>query len=153
MIAALGLGSNLDCPEQNVETAISHLTKLGNLIARSHLYKSKPWGMLEQPDFCNAAILLELSLSPQQLLVEVKRIEQVMGRTATFTWGPRLIDIDILTMGDLRINDPNLVIPHPHMLERAFVLVPLAEIDSSYKEKADALPLGDLKQVSLIENK
>lgn len=152
MITALGLGSNLGCPEQNIETAINLLLQLGDLVARSHLYKSKPWGVQDQPDFCNAVILLELTLSPRQLLSEVKRIEQFMGRTPTITWGPRLIDIDILTMGDLQMEDADLVIPHPRMSERAFVLVPLAEIDPSYKDKAQVLVESDPAQIWRIDN-
>jgi len=147
MIVAFGLGSNLECPEENIEKAIAHLSELGKLLARSQIYKSKPWGVLEQPDFCNAAILLECNLAPRQLLNAVKEIESKMGRQPTYTWGPRLIDIDILTMESLEINEPDLTIPHPQMLKRAFVLVPLAEIDHSYQRFAAELPEDDLRQV------
>jgi 2-amino-4-hydroxy-6-hydroxymethyldihydropteridine diphosphokinase len=147
MIVAFGLGSNLAYPEKNIETAITYLSELGQLVARSKIYKSKPWGVLEQPDFCNAAILLQCDLAPRPLLNAVKEIESKMGRQPTYTWGPRLIDIDILTMDNLEINEPDLTIPHPQMLKRAFVLVPLTEIDTSYQRHLDALPEEDLSQV------
>lgn len=147
MIAALGLGSNLGNPQENIETAISHLSKLGKIVARSHIYGSKPWGVTDQPDFCNAAILLELDLTPRQLLEEIKQIEQLMGRQKTLKWGPRLIDIDILSMGNLVINDPDLIIPHPHMHERVFVLVPLAEIDQNYGNQVESLSESELSQI------
>jgi len=139
VIAGIGIGSNLGNPAANVREAFSRLSSAGEVVARSSLYKTQPWGVTEQPVFLNAAALVETDLSPHILLTAIKRIEAEMGRTETFRWGPRLIDLDILTYGALRIKEPGLEIPHPHMLERTFVLVPLAEIDKSYEAALKAL--------------
>ncbi len=105
----------------------------------SSLYRSKPWGMRDQPDFINAAALLLTDLDARALLGELKRLEGELGRTPGRRWGPRAIDLDILAYDDLRIDDPDLVIPHPHLHDRAFALVPLAEIDASYERALEAL--------------
>jgi 2-amino-4-hydroxy-6-hydroxymethyldihydropteridine diphosphokinase len=136
----IGLGSNIGDPTKNISTAIDEVAKLGSITARSALYLTKPWGITDQPDFCNAAIELETDRKPQELLVALKAIEQLMGRVKTITWGPRLIDLDILTYDDLELTEPGLTVPHPHMNERAFVLVPLAEIDCRYEAARDSLP-------------
>jgi 2-amino-4-hydroxy-6-hydroxymethyldihydropteridine diphosphokinase len=150
MRAYIALGSNIGDPRKNVEQAIAHLSNLGVLTARSSLYATKPWGVTEQPDFCNAVVQLETTQSPFELLRSMQAIENQMGRTQTYKWGPRLIDLDLLTYGELTIGDPLLTVPHPHMNERAFVLVPLAEIDKHYVAARDQLPPADLAGISVI---
>jgi 2-amino-4-hydroxy-6-hydroxymethyldihydropteridine diphosphokinase len=94
----------------------------------SSIYRTAPWGYLEQDSFANACALARTRLSPSALLAEVKAIEAEMGREKTIRWGPRLIDIDILFYGDLPLAEPDLILPHKELFNRAFVLVPLAEV-------------------------
>jgi len=146
-LAYIGIGSNQGNPPANVETAIVRLDALGSIVKRSLLYRTKPWGETEQADFINAVAALETVLDPRALLRGLKEIERELGRTTTYRWGPRTIDLDILTYGDERINEPDLVVPHPHLAERAFVLVPLAEIDPAYAPLRDALAADELRSV------
>ena len=150
--ANIALGSNIGDPATNVRQAIEHIARLGILSARSSLYATKPWGVTDQPDFCNAVVQISLdpAVTAQLLLAQLQDIEQLMGRTATYRWGPRLIDLDLLTYGDQVINEPNLKVPHPMINERAFVLVPLAEIDSRFKAARDRLSASALGEVRLI---
>ena len=113
------------------------------LLARSSDYRTPPWGVTDQPPFVNAAALLDTALSPPDLLDALKRFEHEAGRVATYRWGPRVLDLDILTYGDERIDEPGLTIPHARLAERAFVLVPLAAIDPRYVPLRDALPPGE----------
>jgi len=126
----LGLGSNIGDKVANIEAAIAMLRARGKVeITRvSSIYKTAPWGYLEQESFANACALARTSLKPEELLVEVKAVEAEMGREKTVRWGPRLIDVDILFYGDLPLNVPDLILPHKELFNRAFVLVPLAEI-------------------------
>src|ERR1700677_4829276 len=94
----------------------------------SSIYRTPPWGKLDQPSFLNMAALVETNLSARALLTLCLEIEQKMGRRRLERWGPRTLDIDILTYGDSRIDEPDLTTPHPRTTERAFVLAPLAEI-------------------------
>jgi 2-amino-4-hydroxy-6-hydroxymethyldihydropteridine diphosphokinase len=100
------------------------------LDARSSDYRTPPWGVTDQPAFINAAIVVTTSLDPHALLMRVQSIERALGRDRINErrWGPRPIDIDILAFDDVVLNDPDLTLPHPHLFERAFVLLPLAEI-------------------------
>lgn len=98
--------------------------------------------MRDQPDFVNAAALLETALSPRELLAALKRLELELGRNETYHWGPRVIDLDILAYDDLTLREPGLTIPHPHLHERAFALVPLAEIDPTFATAAEQLELA-----------
>ncbi|MFX5854690.1 2-amino-4-hydroxy-6-hydroxymethyldihydropteridine diphosphokinase, partial [Acinetobacter baumannii] len=91
------------------------IEKLGRVLAKSSLYVTKPWGVVDQPDFCNAAMQIDTEFSAHELLAKLQGIEQSMGRTATYKWGPRLIDLDLLTYGDAIIDDAQLTVPHPHM--------------------------------------
>ena len=133
-VAAIALGSNVGDPRANVERAIALLSRLGTVTKRSTLHETKPWGVEEQPDFTNAAVLLETHLDPHGLLAALQGIEREMGRTPTYKWGPRVIDLDILYYDDLVVDEPDLKIPHPHFRERDFVLGPLAEIDERYRD-------------------
>jgi len=100
------------------------------LTARSSDYRTPPWGVTDQPPFVNAAIAVTTSLPPHDLLARAKECERALGRDRTRErrWGPRSIDIDLLAYDDLVLDDPDLILPHPRLFERAFVLVPLAEI-------------------------
>ena len=141
--AAIGIGSNAGDPVANVRGAIARLAELCTVVARSALYRTAPWGVHGQEPFVNAAASLETTLDPHPLLAALKRIEGEAGRVTTFRWGPRVLDLDILTYDDLRLDDPELVIPHARLRERAFALVPLAEIDPRFAALRDALPPGE----------
>jgi 2-amino-4-hydroxy-6-hydroxymethyldihydropteridine diphosphokinase len=139
MRAAIGIGSNVGDARANVERAIAALAAAGTVAARSGLYRTKAWGETAQPDFINAAVLLETELQPFALLHELKAIEARLGRVPTYRWGPRIIDLDILTYGDERIETEELTIPHARLAERAFALVPLAQIDPAWRPALEAL--------------
>lgn len=141
--AAVGVGSNLGDAQANVLRAIDALSGIGDLVARSRLYRTKAWGLMEQPDFCNAVVLVETELDPRGLLSALKRLEQDLGRVPGERWGPRAIDLDILYYGGWTVDTPDLQIPHPRLLERAFALVPLAELDARYRGAANALPASE----------
>jgi len=127
----VGLGSNLADPRAQVERASRALAALPQtrLVQRSRLYRSAPWGRADQPEFVNAVVALQTELTPRELLEALLKIERAAGRARDATrWGPRVLDLDILLFGDRLIDEPGLHVPHPHLHERAFVLLPLAEI-------------------------
>ena len=129
--AYVGVGSNLDDPLHHVRDAISGLDRLPatRLVSRSSLYRTKAVGPVEQPDFINAVVCLETLLAPRALLAELQAVEAAHGRRRDgIRWGPRPLDLDILLYGSLRLDDGGLIIPHPRITERAFVLTPLLEI-------------------------
>ena len=146
-LARIGLGSNLGDPAGNVERAIAALETLGSVTARSSFYRSAPWGVTDQPEFVNAAVLLETELSPRELLAGLKRLETDLGRTESYRWGPRVVDLDILASDALTVDEPDLIVPHPRLLERAFALAPLAEIDPAYANALERLPAAARAQV------
>ena len=124
----IGLGSNLGDRQDNLYKAVEALPPRVSLVAASPVYETDPWGFLEQPSFLNQVLEVETSLKPLNLLVYLKQIERKMGRGVGFRNGPRLIDMDILLYGDMTLDQEGLVIPHPRMHERAFVLKPLADL-------------------------
>jgi 2-amino-4-hydroxy-6-hydroxymethyldihydropteridine diphosphokinase len=124
----LGLGSNLGDRAGNLRAAVTGLGPEVTVLELSVVYETPPWGVEDQPGFLNMALKGETALTPDALRDHVKRVEAEVGRTPTYHWGPRLIDIDILLFGDSIVDTPNLVIPHPQMHKRPFVLVPLASI-------------------------
>jgi 2-amino-4-hydroxy-6-hydroxymethyldihydropteridine diphosphokinase len=130
--ALLALGGNLGDVRATFDRAIAVLCEDGRarLVARSSDYATPPWGVTAQPPFVNLCIAVETELEPAALLARAQAIEQALGRrrTAELRWGPRPIDIDILAYDDLTLDAPGLTLPHPRLFERAFVLVPLAEI-------------------------
>jgi 2-amino-4-hydroxy-6-hydroxymethyldihydropteridine diphosphokinase len=126
--AYLGLGSNLGDREDNLRRALSLLCQGESLTALSSVYETEPWGYATQPPFLNLVCALETRLSPQELLELAQGVERELGRVPTFRYGPRTMDVDILMYGDEVIQTPDLQIPHPGIWQRAFVLVPLAEI-------------------------
>ena len=129
----IGLGGNLGDVAAAIEAAFAAFDGLSGtrLLRRSRLYRTPAWGIIAQPDFINAAAVLATTLPADVLLVELLRIERAAGRdrdTPSERWGPRTLDLDLLLYGDAVIAHPGLCIPHPHLHQRAFVLVPLAEI-------------------------
>jgi len=127
----IGLGSNLANPVQQLLQALQSLKKLdsSNYLRASSFYKSKPWGPYQnQPDFVNTVVQLETSLSPLELLKELKAIENQQGRMITERWGPRCIDLDILLYGSDEFALNEVIIPHPRLGERDFVIYPLLEL-------------------------
>ena len=128
--AVLGLGANLGERTARMRDALSALAvhPAVRLRAVSPLYETAPWGMTDQPAFLNAAALVETNLPPRALLDAILSVEAALGRDRREKWGPRTIDIDILTYGDGTVAEPDLVIPHPHLHERAFALAPLLDV-------------------------
>jgi 2-amino-4-hydroxy-6-hydroxymethyldihydropteridine diphosphokinase len=126
--AYIGLGANLGDREQTLGEALRRLRALGNVIAVSALYETAPVGYEAQPPFLNAAAAVETSLTPIDLMTGLLAIERELGRTRTFRNAPRTLDLDLLLYDDLVLDTPGLTLPHPRFHERAFVLVPLAEI-------------------------
>jgi len=124
----LGLGSNLGDRQANLERAVELLGERLRMVKMSSVYETEPVGYKDQPLFLNAVCRVQTDIGPLQLLSLVKGIEASMGRVPNFSDGPRLIDIDIILYGDMVMMDPELSIPHPRMAQRAFVLIPLAEI-------------------------
>ena len=126
--AAIGLGSNLGDKAGNIERAIGRMDRLGDVTSVSTIYRTAPIGGPDQPLYYNAVALLETDLEPRVLLDGLRDIEQMQGRQRRERWGPRIIDLDVLLYGDEVIDEPGLVVPHPRMTERRFVLDPLLEV-------------------------
>jgi 2-amino-4-hydroxy-6-hydroxymethyldihydropteridine diphosphokinase len=125
----LGFGGNLGDPAATIEAALARLNAAGVIIqARSGFYLTPPWGPVAQPDFINLCALAETGLPPRALLALTQGLERAFGREPGPRWGPRPLDIDILDYDGLVLEQADLVLPHPRMCERAFVVVPLAEI-------------------------
>ncbi|HEY9253731.1 MAG TPA: 2-amino-4-hydroxy-6-hydroxymethyldihydropteridine diphosphokinase [Stenotrophomonas sp.] len=131
-MAYIGLGANLGDAEATVRAALVALAALPEtrLLAGSRLYRTPAWGRLDQPAFINAAAALETGLAPEALLEQLLALERSHGRERLDgeRWGPRTLDLDVLLYGDAVIDSPRLRVPHPHLHERAFALLPLAEI-------------------------
>ncbi len=130
VVAWIGLGSNLEDPCRQVNSAFAELGQLpqSRLRACSGLYRSAPMGPQDQPDYINAVAALETDLSAELLLTALQSIEQAHRRVRGEHWGPRTLDLDILLYGDEVIDTPQLTVPHPGIGERNFVLAPLAEL-------------------------
>ncbi len=128
--AVVALGANLGDAAAAVEAAFGALAGLPStrLLARSSLYRTAPVGYSDQPDFINAVALIETGLAPRALLDALLALERTQGRVRTFANAPRTLDLDILLYGGQAVHEPGLTLPHPRLHERAFVLVPLAEI-------------------------
>ena len=124
----LALGSNLGDRLANLRGAVAALPPVVAVQAESPVYETPPWGYTDQPPFLNMVLQGATELQPMPLLANLKQLERTLGRGKTFRWGPRRIDIDILFYDDLVLETPRLSIPHPGLPERAFVLVPLADL-------------------------
>ncbi|MCB1798229.1 MAG: 2-amino-4-hydroxy-6-hydroxymethyldihydropteridine diphosphokinase [Gammaproteobacteria bacterium] len=129
-VVYIGLGSNLDDPVRQVGDALLEMRQIpgSRLVRHSRLYRSTPIGPQDQPDYVNAAAMLETALGPFELLDALQQIEKRHRRERSVRWGPRTLDLDLLLYADRRIDSPRLQVPHPQMHRRAFVLVPLHEI-------------------------
>jgi 2-amino-4-hydroxy-6-hydroxymethyldihydropteridine diphosphokinase len=128
--AYVGIGSNLERPREQVLQAFDELDRMPatRLVRKSSLYRTAPVGHAGQPDFINAVAELDSALSPREMLEQLRRIEASHGRARSFPNAPRTLDLDLLLFDERTIGDADLVVPHPRMHERAFVLKPLAEI-------------------------
>ena len=133
----LGLGTNQGDRLANLAAARSALAPSVRLLKSSPIYETEPWGYPDQPAFLNQVLQAQTGLSPQDLLAFLKDLEVRLGRQPNFRYGPRLIDIDILLYDDLVLSLPGLQIPHPRLAERAFVLVPLADLASDLRYPGD----------------
>lgn len=149
--AYVGIGANVGDAAATVARALDALAGLGRVAQRSSLYRTRPWGKTDQPDFVNAVALLETALPPRDLLHALKGLESKLGRVETERWGPRVIDLDLLAYDGVELDEPGLHLPHVHLRERAFVLVPLAEVDPSYAATRDALPAEELQGVRRLD--
>ena len=145
----LALGTNLGDRQQNLKQALQKLPPQITVLNTSRLYETAPAYVIDQPAFLNMALKGQTNLSPEELLIYLKHIEDEMGRQQTIRYGPRIIDLDILFFDDWVLNTPDLQIPHPRLAERGFVLYPLADIAANLvhpvyhktvKELLDALP-------------
>lgn len=143
----LALGSNLGDRFENLQQALKDISLRVSIIKISSVYETPPWGYSDQPVFFNQVLSGNTSLNPVELLTFVKNIENSMGRVKNFQNGPRLIDIDILLFGEKIIDSEKLVIPHPRMLERGFVMLPLAEIEPEL-----IIPGTNKKVLELLQN-
>lgn len=126
--AYIGLGSNLGNRMATLRTAVQRLDNLGRITGVSSLYETEPVGYLEQPAFLNAVVALDTELAPVDLLQALLGIEHDLGRTRSFANAPRTLDLDLLLVDDVTLDTNYLTLPHPRLHERAFVLVPLAEL-------------------------
>jgi 2-amino-4-hydroxy-6-hydroxymethyldihydropteridine diphosphokinase len=124
----LSLGTNIGDRAANLKQAVTSLPPQMTVKKKSKVYETPPWGYTEQAPFLNQVVKVITYLEPEPLLKHLKRLEVALGRKATFLYGPRLIDIDILFYDDLVLDTPALTIPHPHVHERGFVLMPLMDI-------------------------
>ncbi len=157
--AYIGMGGNLaswaGAPEATLAAAALRLESLGQMKRRSSLYSTAPVGFAEQPRFVNAVVALETELEPRELLEGLLAIEQEFGRdrTAGFANGPRTLDLDILLLGELEVHQPGLVIPHPRLAEREFVLTPLNEIAAEVVVPGHGLTVEQLLARWLLRQK
>ena len=156
----LALGSNLGNRLEHLKSALKYLETHGVRIeAKSRVWETAPWGVTDQPAFLNMCAAARTTLDPFALLRLLKNAEAELGRSESWRWGPREIDIDIIFFGSLVMNDPKLTIPHPYMHERAFVLKPLSEIapdeahpvsHKTVSEMLAELPASELEEMVWI---
>ncbi len=140
------LGTNLGKLKENLMNAIEELSKSGiKILKKSKIYKTKPWGKKNQPDFLNMAVEAETNLTPEKLLQTIKEIEKKLKREKTEKWGPRIIDIDILFYGNRIVNEPELKIPHPYFFERNFAIIPMADIAPDFIPPAQNKSIKEVK--------
>jgi 2-amino-4-hydroxy-6-hydroxymethyldihydropteridine diphosphokinase len=142
--AVMGLGANVGNPETALRQAILELGAVGAVQRVSALYRSVPVGGPPQPDFLNAAVRLHYWGSPQTLLAEALAIERRAGRIRRERWGPRTLDLDILWIAEVRVDGPELVIPHPRLRERAFALLPLLDVAPDAVDPADGTSYAEV---------
>ena len=156
--AYIGMGGNVGDVAAAMRQAVVAIAASPDcsIVALSPVYRTPPWGMTDQPPFLNCCFAVETRLAPRALLVLLKAHEAEAGRQKTVRWGPRPIDLDILLFGDTRLDEPGLVIPHPRMTERAFVMVPLADMapdlvvdGKSARQWAHSLPRDGMEKLDI----
>lgn len=159
VVAYVGLGGNVGDAAATLRAAFAELDALPEtrLLRASRLYRTPAWGVADQPDFVNAAAMLETALPAQALLVHLLAIERAHGRErdADRRWGPRTLDLDLLLYGDAVLDEPGLHLPHPRLHERAFALMPLVEIAPDavipgIGRAADALARSPAEDISVL---
>ena len=139
--AILGLGSNIGDKRANILRAIDLLAAGGDLrlVQLSKLYRTAPWGVADQAWFVNACATVATELSPRALLTRCQAVENEMRRVREKRWGPRIIDVDILSYRDAMISEPDLIVPHPRIAKRAFVLVPLKDVEPRFELNGETI--------------
>ena len=142
----IALGTNLGNRAENLNAAREALPPEVNVIACSPVYETPPWGYADQPSFLNQVVQAETDLPPYGLLVYLKQLEIGMGREETVRYGPRIIDLDILFYDDMVLETPALTIPHPRLVERAFVLVPLADLAPELRHPKLGKTVNELRE-------
>ena len=143
----LSLGGNLGNTQEIFEACYPMIeNKVGVILQQSSLYRTAAWGLQDQADFTNQVILVETILSPRVILTEIQAIEKALGRERTITWGPRTLDLDILFIDQQIIQTTDLQVPHPHIQDRKFVLIPMEEIAGNFKH-----PVFNKSMVELLE--
>lgn len=152
----LGLGGNLGNPPATFQQALKQFEAFAKVIKVSKLYKSKPYGFADQPDFYNAAVQLASELSPLDLLTQLQEVERQLGKKVVCENGPRVIDLDLLVYGKEVIDLPGLTLPHPGILERDFVLKPLTDLNPmlthpAWNGQSLQSAMDQLKECFLIE--
>ena len=157
-LVAISMGSNLGNRLSSLRKAILLLKKEGfNIIKTSDVFETPPFGVTNQPRFLNACLLMDTEINPADLLEKLKKIENEVGRIQRFRWGPREIDLDIIFYDEKVIDGPSLKVPHPHMHERPFVLIPLKQISPQWvhpilkktvKQMAEDLPECDILRIT-----
>ena len=153
----LGLGGNLGDPPATFRKAIGQTSDFAQIIGVSKLYRSKPYGFSDQPDFYNAAARISTDLTPIDLLARLQEVEQKLGKKVIRENGPRIIDLDLLLYGDETLNLPDLQLPHPGILQRDFVLRPLHDLNPSlchpsWQKETLETALADLGESYLLED-
>jgi len=141
--AYLGVGTNLGDRAANMRAALDGIAEIATVDAVSGIYESAPFGYPDQPDFWNLAVRVRTELQARDLMHALQKIETRVGRTPTFRMGPRIVDIDILLYGDESIDEPGLCVPHPGLLERAFVVVPLLDLDANLSDPMSGARLAN----------
>lgn len=140
----LSLGTNRGDREENLAEARQKISSQLDLVASSPIYETEPWGFQDQDDFLNQVVEVKTDLAPQELLAFLKGIEKAMGRTTSVRFGPRVIDMDILYYGDRVLQEEGLEIPHPRISERAFVLVPLADLAPEFRSPRSGMTIREM---------
>ena len=142
----IALGTNLGDRLENLRRARQALSPEATIVAESPIYETPPWGYLDQPVFLNQVVEAQSELSPQELMTHLKRLERTLGRISGTPNGPRMIDLDLLFYDDLRLETPTLTIPHPRMVGRGFVLVPMADLAPDLRHPVFGTTIAEMLQ-------